>query len=154
MGNSQLRPCFENSLLIEFSRYVARERLPTLDCVTKMASRIAKSPYSVDIPSIDIPSYVFSSGTSLSREAPQFFNAATPSRCFSLAEAEGIVKRFASGLQYHGLQPGDRALLYSGNHLFFPIVLWGIVAAGGIFTAASPTATVSGKILVHLIHAS
>lgn len=46
--------------------------------------------------------------------------------------------RFAAGLRKAGLKPGDRVLLFSGNNLFFPIVLMGILMAGGIFTGANP----------------
>lgn len=36
------------------------------------------------------------------------------------------------------MKPGDRVLLFSGNTLFFPVVLIGILMAGGIFTGANP----------------
>ena len=49
-----------------------------------------------------------------------------------------FIRRFAAGLRKAGLQPGDRVLLFSGNSLFCPIVLLGIVMAGGIFTGANP----------------
>jgi len=111
-----------------------------------------KSPYSVTIPLVDVNSYVFSSGTPSSRQAPQYFDAVSPARCFSLAEAEGYVKQVARGLQLSGLQAGDRILLYSSNRLFFPIVIWATIAAGCIFTAASPTASVAGNTVLILTH--
>ncbi|KAI9664325.1 MAG: putative NRPS-like protein biosynthetic cluster [Alyxoria varia] len=40
-----------------------------------------------------------------------------------------------------GLQPGQPVLLYSGNSIFFPVVLVGIIMAGGIFTGANPSYT-------------
>ena len=51
------------------------------------------------------------------------------------------MKRFGKGLQKNGLQRGDRVLLYAGNKLFFPVVMWSVTAAGAIFTAASPSAS-------------
>ncbi|KIW88205.1 uncharacterized protein Z519_11316 [Cladophialophora bantiana CBS 173.52] len=102
-----------------------------------------ESPYSVSIPLVDVNSFVFSSGTPSSRQAPQYFDAARPAKCFSLADAEGYVKQVGQGLQKLGLQAGDRVLLYSNNRLYFPIVLWATIAAGCIFTAASPTASVT-----------
>lgn len=48
-------------------------------------------------------------------------------------------KRVAAGLQKAGLQPGDRVLVYSGNALFYPVILQGILMAGGVFTGANPT---------------
>ena len=107
----------------------------------KPASQIIVSPLSIDIVATDIASYVFSSGTLSSRRTPQYYDAESPSNNFSLSQAEIFVKRFGKGLQKNGLQRGDRVLLYAGNNLFFPIVMWSVTAAGGIFTAASPSAS-------------
>jgi long-subunit acyl-CoA synthetase (AMP-forming) len=104
-----------------------------------------ESPYKVDIPVTDVASFVFNSGTPSSRQVPQYFDAASPSKCFSLSEAEGFVKQVAKGLEVLGLRPDDKVLLYSHNRLFFPVLLWGVLAARCVFTAASPTASVSGK---------
>jgi 4-coumarate--CoA ligase len=107
----------------------------------KPANSVITSPLSIKIPGIDVASYVFSAGSAVSRAIPQYYDAETPAFNFSLAEAEVYVKRFGKGLQDHGLRPSDRVLLFSGNTLYFPIVLWSVAAAGGIFTAASPAAT-------------
>jgi 4-coumarate--CoA ligase len=117
----------------------------------KPTNLVVKSPISIAIPAIDVPSYVFSSGTQASRAIPQYYDAERPSRNFSLAEAEVHVKRFGKGLQKLGLQPGDRVLLYAGNRLFFPIALWSVLAAGCMFTAASPTASVLGRRRLNLV---
>ncbi|EXJ67857.1 uncharacterized protein A1O5_09204 [Cladophialophora psammophila CBS 110553] len=102
-----------------------------------------KSPYTIDIPLIDVNTFVFQSGSRASREAPQYFDADTPAKCFSLAQGETYSKRVALGLQRLGLRTDDRVLLYSNNRLFFPVAIWGTIAAGCIFTAASPTASSS-----------
>jgi len=62
-----------------------------------------------------------------------------------MEEAEVMVKRFAQGLQKLGLRANDKALLYSNNNLFFPVLLWGVIAAQCVFTSASPAATVQGN---------
>ncbi|KAL2008687.1 hypothetical protein VTN00DRAFT_6881 [Thermoascus crustaceus] len=105
--------------------------------------RIIKSPYTIDIPPIDVATFVFSSGTASSRQKPQYFDATSPSKCYSLAQAEGFVKRVGLGFQRLGLKPDDKVLLYSNNRLFFPVLLWGTIAAGCVFTAASPSASAS-----------
>ncbi|KAL2809217.1 hypothetical protein BJX63DRAFT_445405 [Aspergillus granulosus] len=102
-----------------------------------------QSPHQIDIPTTDVASFVFSSGTATSRETPQYFDAANPSKNFSLAQAEGYVKRIASGLQTLGLKPNDKVLLYSNNGLFFPVLLWAVIAGRFVFTAASPSASVT-----------
>ncbi|OAP59338.1 hypothetical protein AYL99_06636 [Fonsecaea erecta] len=102
-----------------------------------------KSPYTIDIPLIDVNTFVFQSGSKSSREAAQYFDADIPAKCFSLAQAEIYSKRVALGLQQLGLRADERLLLYSNNRLFFPVVIWGTIAAECIFTAASPSASVS-----------
>lgn len=107
--------------------------------------KMIESPHQVQIPHTDVVSFVFSSGTPSKRESPQYFDAESPSKCYSLAQAELWVKQFAKGLQTIGLQPGDKVLFYSSNHLYFPVLLWGVLAARCVFTAASPTASEGGK---------
>jgi 4-coumarate--CoA ligase len=104
---------------------------------------IHTSPYSIDIPTVDAATFIFESAGS--RDTPLYFDADLPFQCFSLAEGELLTKRFARGLQKLGLEAGDRVLLYSGNHLYFPVVIWGTIAAGCIFTAVSPTASSAGQ---------
>ena len=113
-------------------------------CLVRAATMF-KSPYTIDIPPIDVNTFVFGSGTKASREAPQYFDADSPSKCFSLTQGEVFSKQFARGLQLLGLQPDDRVLLYTNNRLFFPVAIWGTIASGCIFTAASPTASASGQ---------
>jgi hypothetical protein len=103
------------------------------------------SPFKIDIPVSDIPTFIFSGGTVESRKSPQYFDAENPSRNFSLSEAELLVKRVGTGLRNLGLSPGDRVLLYAGNNLHFPVLLWGTIAGGFIFTGCAPTASVQGK---------
>ncbi|CAI7570907.1 unnamed protein product [Penicillium crustosum] len=95
----------------------------------------------VDIPAVDIASFVFSSGTPESRQNPQYFDADSPSRCYSLSEAELYVKRISKGLINHGLQPDDKVMLFSGNALYFPVLFWGVVAARCVFTSVNPGAS-------------
>jgi 4-coumarate--CoA ligase len=110
---------------------------------------IWESPYNVDIPPIDVATYVFSSGTPDSRRAKQYFDATCPSRSFSLDEAKVLVQRLGHGLQTKlGLKSNDKVLVFSNNDLYFPVLLWGIIAAGCVFTAASPTAKCDGKVYV------
>ena len=103
-----------------------------------------QSPYTIDIPVTDIPTFIFSGGDASSREAPQYFDAECPSRNFSLKDAETMVRQVGKGLQDLGLAPGDRVLLFAGNNLHFPVLLWGTIAGGFIFTGCTPTASAQG----------
>ncbi|PYH81914.1 acetyl-CoA synthetase-like protein [Aspergillus uvarum CBS 121591] len=102
-----------------------------------------ESPISVAIPATDLFSYITSAGTAISRKSPQYFDATAPDVSYTLEDAELMVKQFGCGLQKTmRLRKQDKVLLYSGNDLLFPIVVWGVTAAGGVFTGASPSATV------------
>ena len=108
-------------------------------------AKIHHSPLKVEIPALDVPSYVFSSGTPTSRRSPQYFDADNPARNFSLSQAENLVRRVGKGLHDLGLGPDDKVLLYAGNSLYFPVLLWGTLAAGCVFTGCSPGASVTGN---------
>ncbi|KAH8688963.1 hypothetical protein BGW36DRAFT_433734 [Talaromyces proteolyticus] len=104
-------------------------------------TKIVESPYGVHVPVSDIPCWVFSAGTEVTRRSPQYFDADNPAKCFSLHDAETYVKQVACGIERLGLRPNDKVLLLSPNQLFFPVLLWGVIAARCVFTAVSPTAS-------------
>ncbi|KAF9781430.1 hypothetical protein IL306_014049 [Fusarium sp. DS 682] len=103
---------------------------------------VYKSALELEIPHVDLATFIFSSGTPASRSQPQYFDAENPAVNFSLAQAEGLVKRWAKGLQDLGLTINDKVLLCSGNSLYFPIFFWGVVASGCVFTGSSPSSSV------------
>ncbi|KAK6005056.1 hypothetical protein QM012_007835 [Aureobasidium pullulans] len=99
-----------------------------------------KSRWSVDVPQIDLSTYVFGSPSGTLPETPLLLDAEKPDRYrLSASDLREWSKRFASGLQKAGLESGDRVLLFSGNTLFFPVVFLGTIMAGGVFTGANPT---------------
>ncbi|OJD33266.1 4-coumarate-ligase [Diplodia corticola] len=99
-----------------------------------------KSRYQVDIPAVDLATYIFQSPTASISNHKAFLDATSPEKYFlSFPDFRLWSQRFAAGLRAAGFQPGDRLLLFSGNTIFFPAVLIGTVMAGGIFTGANPT---------------
>ena len=103
-----------------------------------------KSRWTIPIPDTSIVSLVFKSPTHpLSDEKPALIDAEDPKRYLTLHTYRLWSQRLAVGLISHGLQPGDRVLLFSANNLFFPVVFMGVVMAGGIFTGANPGYVVS-----------
>lgn len=106
--------------------------------------KVHRSPLpDIPIPHISVPTFIFSSGTSQTRQQPQYYDADRPSNNFSLAQAEVLVKRIALGLQSLGLRQDDKVLLYAGNSLWFPALLWGVIASTCVFSGCSPGASVS-----------
>lgn len=106
--------------------------------------KIHRSRYNVDILKVDLLTFVFRHNDIETRSRPQYFDAFRPDRHFSLAQGEEYAKRIGLGLRKLGLESDDKVLLFSGNNLIFPPLLWGVIAADCVFTAVSPTASSSG----------
>ncbi|KAF4313101.1 putative 4-coumarate--CoA ligase 2 [Botryosphaeria dothidea] len=99
-----------------------------------------KSRYQVDIPPVDLATFIFQSPTASLPSRNVFLDAASPEKySLSFSDFRLWSQRFAAGLRAQGFQPGDRLLLFSGNTIFFPTVLVGTVMAAGVFTGANPT---------------
>ncbi|KAF1835166.1 4-coumarate-CoA ligase-like protein [Decorospora gaudefroyi] len=101
---------------------------------------VIKSKYTFPIPQVSLPTFVFDSPTAELPKTPAYISASEPEKYFlSLHDYRHYAQRLASGLRRSGLQPGDRVLLFSGNTLFFPSVVMGVIMAEGVFTGANPT---------------
>ncbi|KAF2126881.1 4-coumarate-CoA ligase-like protein [Dothidotthia symphoricarpi CBS 119687] len=101
---------------------------------------VITSRWQIPTPRVSLPTYIFDSPSTPLPNKPAFIDAAQPTKYFlSLHDYRLYAKRLASGLRRAGLQPGDRVLLFSGNTLFFPSVVVGIMMAEGVFTGANPT---------------
>lgn len=98
-----------------------------------------KSRWTVDIPTLSLPDYLFQSPTAPLATKPLLIDADKPEYNLTFTTYREWSKRLAAGLQKAGFKAGDRLLLYSGNTIFFPVVLMSTIMAGGIFTGANPT---------------
>jgi 4-coumarate--CoA ligase len=101
---------------------------------------VIKSRWMLDIPQVSLPTFIFESPTAELPKTPAYLSAKEPEK-YSISQHDYrlYAQRLASGLRRSGLQPGDRVLLFSGNTLFFPSVVMGVVMAEGVFTGANPT---------------
>jgi 4-coumarate--CoA ligase len=89
-----------------------------------------------------LPSFIFSSPTAPLPDRLAFVDCKNPdTHCFTLNGFREWPKRFTAGLLAAGLKPGDRVLLYSSNSIFTPVVVMGVILAGGIFTSTNPAFT-------------
>lgn len=99
-----------------------------------------RSRFTVPIPEVSLPTYVFGSPSKPISTKLALADALRPDTHFlTLSDFRLWSKRFAVGLQRAGIKDGDRVLLFSGNNLFFPVVIMGVLMAGGVFTGANPT---------------
>lgn len=100
----------------------------------------SQSRWSVPIPRTSLSSYIFTSPTVELSRAPLYIDTDRPETDFlSLHTYREWSKRFAAGLLTAGLQPGDRVLLCSTNSVLFPVVVMGVIMAGGIYTSGNPS---------------
>ncbi|KAF2816941.1 4-coumarate-CoA ligase 2 [Mytilinidion resinicola] len=99
-----------------------------------------RSRWQIEVPRISLPTYLFDSPTAPLPTTSALISTANPDNHFlSHAGYRLWSQRLALGLQRAGLAQGERVLLFSGNSVFFPVVILGIVMAGGIFTGANPS---------------
>lgn len=111
------------------------------------------SRWQVEIPEVSLQQYVFGSSTNELSQNPILIDALRPDSIFLTLDGFRLwSKRFAVGLQRAGLREGDRVLLFSGNNIFFPVVIMGTLMAGGVFTGANPTYV--ARELAHQLHDS
>lgn len=98
-----------------------------------------ESRFSISVPNCSIQQWIFGSPSCSLPDKKAFIDADQPQqRYFTYDQARLLAKRIAVGLIDHGLKPGDRVLLFSGNSIFFPTLVMGVWMAGGIFTGANP----------------
>lgn len=97
------------------------------------------SRWQVSTPTCSLLDYLFTSSTAVLSGQPILLDADRPEYHLTLHTYREWSKRLAAGLRQRGFKPGDRLLLYSGNTIFFPVVMMGTIAAGGVFTAANPS---------------
>ncbi|KAJ3522511.1 hypothetical protein NM208_g12830 [Fusarium decemcellulare] len=98
-----------------------------------------KPRFSVSIPNCSIQQWVFGSPSGPLPDKKAWIDPDHPQTHYlTYSEARLLAKRIAVGLIDNGLKPGNRVLLFSGNSIFFPVIVMGIWMAGGIYTGANP----------------
>ena len=103
-----------------------------------------KSFYRIDVPGIDILSWLFPQGHDASNQ-PLWIDAKQPNR-FSLSPKQLLewVKRMGFGLERLGLSQQDTILIHSMNHIFVPVAYLGATGNGYVFSGCNPAYGVDG----------
>lgn len=106
---------------------------------------VITSPFpDLDIPKIDILSYLFPAGSTPST-TPLWIDSKNPKLSLSPAQLLRWVKRLSFGLERTGVKKGEVVMIYTPNHIFVPVAYLGIVGAGYAFSGANPVYTIPGK---------
>ncbi|CAG8972934.1 hypothetical protein HYALB_00001354 [Hymenoscyphus albidus] len=96
--------------------------------------------HQIPIPNKDIISWIFDD-PKYYQDEPMYIDAQTPSHSISLSQARILVKKLIAGFHSAGLQKGDCVCIHSFNDIHYPILVLGIIAAGGVFTGTNPSYT-------------
>ena len=106
---------------------------------------VIRCPYpDIQIPQVDILTYLFGSGNSLPHE-PLWINATDTRKHLSLHSGLLWIKRLAVGLDRIGVKQGEVVMIVTPNHIFVPIAYLGTVGSGRIFSGANPAYTADGR---------
>ncbi|KAF2799867.1 4-coumarate-CoA ligase [Melanomma pulvis-pyrius CBS 109.77] len=115
--------------------------------ISKDGMRIYKNPNSVDVPKVDLLSLLFDSEHSLAQEdTPLHLSAANPDICLTKSTLRALTERIAYFLR-HSLSVGARGpyqdvvVVCSSGQPAAAALFYGVVGAGGVFSAASPSYT-------------
>ncbi|KAJ7494975.1 hypothetical protein FB451DRAFT_1121591 [Mycena latifolia] len=113
-------------------------------------SRIYRHPTkpTVDIPQLDLLTFLFDSEHSFAQDDALVLHAdaADPSNRVTKATLRSLTQRIAHGLRAHfdigARGPNtDIVTVISGGQVLVPAAFFGIIAAGGVYSAASPSST-------------
>jgi len=98
----------------------------------------------VVIPPVTVPQYVFE--TEEHKEPGEdnlpFFTEASTGRELKRGQLRVQCNKAAQGFHGVGVEKGDVVLLFLGNTMEYPIILFGVAMIGGIVTTANPMYTV------------
>lgn len=93
------------------------------------------------IPHSDINSWLFDTPR-YDWDEPIYIDGTRPKDNFIAArKAKATIRRLVAGLRRLGLQQGDAVDLHSFNHIYYPILFLGVIAAGGVFVGTNPAYT-------------
>ncbi|KAF8861931.1 acetyl-CoA synthetase-like protein [Acephala macrosclerotiorum] len=107
---------------------------------------VYSSDQSVNVPSLDLLSFLFDSAYCAAKEdTPLHAEATNPANTITKAEARKLTKQIAYTLRENfeiGLegQGKDVVVTVSAGQSLLPILFYGVIAAEGLYSAASPSA--------------
>ncbi|KAF2674023.1 AMP-binding enzyme [Microthyrium microscopicum] len=90
---------------------------------------------------MDLLSWTFQN-QSESDETPLLIDPSNTERSFSYSKLLSLTKQLIAGLKYAGITPGDCVLVNAFNDINYPVLYFGIVGTGAIFTGVNPSYTV------------
>ncbi|KAK5991639.1 Phenylacetyl-CoA ligase epaB [Cladobotryum mycophilum] len=100
------------------------------------------SQSNVEIPTTDLTTWFFHDNPEISDvNNPIFIDTEEPSRYYTHSTAQNTIRKLVAGLRAHGLRKGECVCVHSFNDIDYPILVNGIIAAGGIWAGTNPSYT-------------
>lgn len=102
-----------------------------------------ESRWALELPNVSIPSFLFGSPNGeYSENRKIILDCKRPdTHFFTLQTLREWSKRLAAGLIAAGIERGDRVTVVSGNSFWTPVIVMGVLMAGGIYNSANPAST-------------
>ncbi|EMC99102.1 hypothetical protein BAUCODRAFT_154775 [Baudoinia panamericana UAMH 10762] len=93
------------------------------------------------IPTTDLLTWSWNNRHAYNQDRPIYVDCTNPDRRISAAEAWSLIRKLVAGFQHAGLQPGDCVCIHAFNNLYYPILVQGIIGAGGVWVGTNPSYT-------------
>ncbi|KAK5118953.1 hypothetical protein LTR62_000164 [Meristemomyces frigidus] len=99
------------------------------------------APEHTDIPTKDILSWRHDNRSTFDQDKPIFIDAAHPQHSISANQAYPLIRKLIAVFRHLGLQKDDCVCIHSCNSVHYPILVLGIIGAGGVFFGTNPAYT-------------
>ncbi|HTV50700.1 MAG TPA: AMP-binding protein [Steroidobacteraceae bacterium] len=108
--------------------------------MASLDSRIIESPSpAIDVPATTLPRYIRALASERGHQLAII--EGHTGRRLSYAELDLQIGRVAAGLKALGFEPGDTLLMVAPNLPEWPVMALGVLAAGGVMSAANPASS-------------
>ena len=102
---------------------------------------VFKSEHTCDIPNKDVLSWTFDN-VPVSEDQHLWVDGADASQYYTVKEAKRVARVLAHGFRQEGVLEGETICICARNQILYPVLFFGILAAGAVFTGTNPAYTV------------
>ncbi|KAJ2446291.1 hypothetical protein IWW46_001007 [Coemansia sp. RSA 2440] len=95
----------------------------------------------INVPDINLAQFVLDECKSRTQAHDAVFVDSETNESITVEQLELFVHGFANGLRKCGINEGDVVATVAGNSIYYPVVAYGIIAAGAVCTPANPSYT-------------
>src|ERR1700710_2054379 len=97
---------------------------------------------------MDLINWIFS-GQVRNEHLPVLIDPENPERNISRSSLANLIRALVKGFERYGISSGDCVLVNAFNDIYYPVVYFGIIGAGAVFTGVNPSYTTT-ELLHHM----